>query len=506
MENLGAALLSLVQDPMLILMMIVGIVIGIVAGALPGLTMVAGMLMVLPFALQMDVGRALLLLFGIYIGGIYGGSITAILFNIPGDPMNVCTALDGYALNKKGRGGFALGLALLSSNLGGFLSAVVVVLAAPLLAAVALKFSAVEFFAILFFGLATVSILGTGSPSKSLLSLCVGLFLGTVGVEGITGTPRFTFGTELLAGGINFVPVLVGMFAVGEVLDMVSSRNHDVVVERDEAMAVSRRARLPNFRECWELKFTWLRSWLIGMFVGFIPAAGATVAAFLGYGLEKQVSRHPEEFGRGRPEGVAAGECANEASTGGAMLSLLSLGIPGSAATAIMLAVFMVKGLEPGPQIFVKMPELVSLVFAGMLVANILKFGIGWLFIKPMVRLMDVPKPVMAALILVLSFFGAFTVRNEILDVWMAMAAGVIGFFMRRFDFPTAPLVLGLILGPLAEDKFMTSMYSHHNDFSVFFTRPVSAVFIIAGIIALLLPVIRSWRQGNGSSTEGENE
>jgi putative tricarboxylic transport membrane protein len=254
-----------------------------------------------------------------------------------------------------------------------------------------------------------------------------------------------------------------------------------------------------TFSEFWSLKWTWVRSFIVGSVVGIIPAAGAAVASFIGYGIEQQTSKHPEKFGTGVPEGIAAPECANNASTGGAMIPLLTLGIPGSAATAVMLGVFLVQGIQPGPSIFINMPDTVFLIFAGGIIVNAIMFLLGRLMIVPMVKLMDIPKPIMAAFILVFSVFGAFSLRSNMLDVWVMIASGIVSYIMRRYNYPTAPLILGLILGPMAEDKFMTSMYAHHNDFTVFFTRPISGSLMVFALLLLFVPFIRRYfekRQG----------
>lgn len=486
--GISTALVQIFTDPLLFSMIVLGMVIGLISGALPGITMVVAMVLVLPFTLNMAIGPSIVVLFSIYCGGVFGGSIIAILFNIPGDPMNVCTCFDGHAMAKKGEGGKALSLALYASTLGGMLSALMVALVAPPVAELALKFSCVEFFAVVFLGLCAVSVIGESSVYLSITSLFIGIFLGTVGVESITGAARFTFASPFLIGGINWVAVLIGMFAVGEVLEMYSEKDVDLLGFKGFRLS---KPKAMKFKEFWELRWVWVRSYIVGSIVGIIPAAGAAVASFIGYGIEKQVSKHPEKFGTGVPEGIAAPECANNASTGGAMIPLLTLGIPGSAATAVMLGVFLVQGIQPGPSIFINMPEVVFLIFAGGIVVNALMFVLGRLMIVPMVKLMDIPKPIMSAFILVFSVIGAFSLRSNMLDVWVMVIAGLVSYIMRRYDYPTAPLVLGLILGPMAEDKFMTSMYAHGNDFSIFFTRPISGAIMVFSIILLFTPFLR---------------
>ncbi len=471
LANLGAGFVNAFQ-PVNLLMVVVGLAIGILAGVLPGITMLNSIVLVLPFTYLMGLVPALLLMIGIYCGGVFGGSITAILFNIPGDPMNVPTAWEGYPLNRQGQARYALGLAIMASAVGGLASALCLAFFAPPFARFALTFSTVEFFSVVVFGLASVSVLGHASATGALISLLAGMLLGTVGTEAQYGVERFSFGVPFLRTGVDFVTVLIGLFAVGEILDQLAG---PAAGSPAAPVATSAVPRLPLL-DLWPLRGSLVRGTAVGIAVGGLAGAGATVSSFVAYGLEKQVSREPERFGTGHAGGLVAAESANNGSTGGAMIHLLTLGIPGSAATAVMMGAFLVHGIQPGPLMFAQQPEAVYTIIAGMILANVFMIGLGFLAALAFVTLMRVPAPILNTFIIVFCFIGAYALRNDMADVWLTMLFGVLGFVMRRWDLPVPPMVMGIILGPMAEQYFLTSMVSHGNDLSVFVTRPMSAV------------------------------
>jgi len=459
-------------QPLNLAMIVAGLGVGILAGVLPGITMVNCIVLVLPFTYLMGIVPALLLMIGIYCGGVFGGSITAILFNIPGDPMNVPTAWEGYRLNRKGQARYALGLAIMASAVGGLASALVLAFLAPPFARFALTFSTVEFFSIVVFGLASVSVLGHASATGALISLLAGMLLGTVGTEPQYGVERFTLGVPFLRTGVDFVTVLIGLFAIGEILDQLAGPPAPPVAAGAVPRAVP---RLPLL-DLWPLRGPLARGTAVGIAVGGLAGAGATVSSFVAYGLERQVSRDRDRFGTGHAGGLVAAESANNGSTGGAMIHLLTLGIPGSAATAVMMGVFLIHGVQPGPLLFTRQPEQVYTLFAGMILANVLMIALGFVAAVGFAALMRVPAPVLNTLIVVFCFIGAFALRNDMADVWLTMLFGILGFVMRRWDLPVPPMVMGVILGPMAEQYFLTSMVSHANDPTIFLTRPVSAV------------------------------
>jgi len=483
--NLISGLIASLQ-PLNILMIIFGLFIGMVAGVLPGITMVNAIVLVLPFTYFMDITPAILLMVGIYCGGCYAGTITGILFNIPGDPMNVPQTWEGYVLNKKkGLGSLALGVAVTCSALGGFASGLIMTFASPPFIKFALKFSSVEFFAIVFFGLTSVVALAQKNILNAFISMIVGMFLATVGIDPHFGTFRFSFGLKLFESGIDFIIVMIGLFAIGEVLDLIETE--EVVKKTTEKV----KTNMPRPRHLWALKGSISRGLGIGTIIGFIPGAGAAIAAFVSYGFERQVSKNPEEFGSGSMAGLAAPETAANASTGGAMMSLLTLGIPGSAAAAVMLGAFKLKGINPGPLLFVSDPLLVYTIFAGFLLTNLIMLLMGISFAKLFAQLLRVPQAILGSFIVVFCSIGAFALRNDIIDVWIAMIFGVVGYIMRRLNLPVAPLILGLILGPLAEDYFRVSMILHDNNFLVFFTRPISGVIMMGSFAFVLYSLLK---------------
>lgn len=486
LELLGTGLAQ-TFDPLNFSMILVGLIIGILAGALPGITMLNAIVLVLPFTYLMGIVPSLLLMTSVYCGGVFGGSITGILFNIPGDPMNVPTTWEGYQLNKQGFVSKALGMAIMCSALGGFLSALIMTFVSPPFARVALSFSSCEYFAVVFLGLVSVVVIGTRSIGSALISLFIGMFLGTIGMDEIYGTPRFTFGSRIMETGINFTTVLIGLFAIGEVLDQLSAK-----VRGEGGVARTRpKTSLPGFQEIWALHNTILRGLGIGTVIGGIPGTGATVSSFVSYGVEKQVSKTPEKFGKGSWEGLAASETSINASTGGAMIPLLTLGIPGSGATAVMMGAFLLHGIQPGPLLFSKSPESVYTIFVGMLVCNLIMILAGLLTAKFFSELMRVPEHILSAFIICFCLLGAFALRNDMADVWFMAAFGIAGYFMRRYGLPIPPMILGIILGPLAEKYFLTTMIGAGNDLSVFFLRPVSGFIMIASIGLLLVPALR---------------
>lgn len=459
--------------------MLTGLAVGVIAGALPGISFVNAMAMALPFTYLMTPLVAMVFLGGIYAGGVFGGSISAILINIPGTPASLPSCWDGFPMTRRGEAGRALTLAITASAFGGIVSALLLTFGAPPFARVALAFDQPEFFAATFLGLISIIAIAKATPWISMVSLFCGVAIGSVGVDPLYGLPRLTFGIPALQNGINFVVVMIGLFALCEVLEMLGQSSHG------QATISSVRLRLPSMRDLWSLKGPALRGTGIGCMIGVIPGAGATVGAVIAYGVEKQVSPRGAEFGTGVEAGLIAPEAAKNATTGAAMIPLLTLGIPGSAATAIMLAALVLHGVTPGPLLFTTQTDMVYAIFASLLLANLCMIGAGVVVARGFSQLMKVPPTVLGAFIVVLSVVGAYGVRNNIADVYICLSFGVIGYLMKRYDFPSAPLVLGVILGPLAERYFMTSLANYDNDLTIFFTRPISGT--ILGFAALFV-------------------
>lgn len=466
----------------------IGLVLGMLVAVLPGLTLVMGVVLALPFTYKMGVGPALILLTAMYVAGTYGGAITAILFRIPGEPMDVPLLWDGYEMTRKGLAALALGWALMAALVAGLISSVVMVALTQPIAKIALSFSSPEFFAVVFFGLASVVTLSGASLVNSLISLCLGLLIATVGVDSIYGAERFAFGMPFLQDGIEFLLVMVGAYGIGEVLTRMEAGFAATHAKAGDSRFLT---ALPRMAEMLRMKATFIRGTLVGILVGIVPGAGATVSSFVAYGIEHQYGKNGKALGSGAPEGIVAAKSAATASVGGAFVPLLAMGIPGSGATAIILAAFLLHGIQPGPQVFVKSPELIHLVFATVFAATIGKCILGYFAIKPLCKVLDAPEAIISAFVVVFCFVGAFAQRNSLPDLYVMAAFGLLGYLFERFKFPLAPLVLGTILGPLAENNFMTTMVSFDNDWTVFFTRPISGVILALSIAGLAWPVAR---------------
>lgn len=485
MEQFLAAFGAIFQ-PINFLLLVGGSIVGVVFGMIPGLQNVTALSILLPFTFAMAPTQAFILMVAIYTAGVFGGSITAILYNIPGAPENAATTFDGHPLALKGRAAEALGTAIACSALGGLFSTFVLIFAAPQIAPVALKFGPPEYFGLIFFTLCVIALM-TDAVIKSIISALLGLFFATVGLSGITGQPRFTFGNEHLLGGFDFVVLVVGVFAVAEVFARAERelRGKAAVVEASRLSA-----RLPRLRDFLEMKGTIVRSSLLGTFIGILPALGAAAAAFMAYGMERRLSKTPEKFGTGILRGVAAPESANNASVGGALIPLLTLGIPGSSSTAVMLGAFLVFGLQPGEALFRNQGGLVNMIYVAMLLTNALILVIGVVSIPWCARFMRTPFAYLAPAIIVLCAIGAYTVRANIADVWSMFAFGVFGYVLNRFGFSVPIFVMAFILGDIGESAFLRSMMLFDNDFLQFFSRPISGALMGLSVLVIFWAMI----------------
>jgi putative tricarboxylic transport membrane protein len=468
----------------------VGVVVGTAIGVLPGIGPVTTVAMLVPLTFGMNPTAALIMLAGIYYGSQYGGSTTAILINTPGETSSVMTCLDGYQMARQGRAGPALGMAAIGSFVAGTASVILLMLLARPLIRVALEFGPAEYFAIMLLALLTLGGLTGESVTKGLLMAAFGLLLGTVGGDPMTGTPRFTFGVPTLLDGLDFLPVTIGLFAVAEVL---TAAMRPVA---QEVYAPPIRGILPSRADWWACRWTLPRASLLGFVVGVLPGAGATLASILAYLTEKRLSRHPERFGTGVIEGVAAPETANNAASGGALVPLLTLGVPGSGTTAIMLGALMLWGLRPGPLLFEKNPELVWGLIASMYIGNVLLLVLNLPLIGLWVRLLSVPPRILMPLILLFCLTGTYAVSANLFDLWVTVAFGVVGFLLQRYGYPVAPIVLGLILGPMLETHFRRALIVSRGDYGIFVQRPISAALLVVAALYLLLPLLaRAWRR-----------
>ena len=392
---------------------------------------------------------------------------------------------------RKGQAAKALGWTIFAALIGGLFSAVIMVTLSEPVAKFALTFSTPEYFAIVLFGLTSVVALGGGSLTNAFISLFFGLLIATVGVDATYGTPRFAFGSPILMDGIEFLTVMVGAYGVGEVLTRLGEGFTTVPVETVGSM----KTRMPSVKEALRIAMTFSRSSILGTIIGIVPGAGATIASFVTYGVEAQYGKRKEEMGTGIPEGIVAPQAAATASVGGALIPLLTLGIPGSGATAVILGAFLLHGIQPGPQVFITSADMVYTVFASLFLGIILMCVIGYFAIKPLVKILDFPESIVSTFIMLLCFIGAFSIRNSISDLWLMVAFGVVGYVFEKIKFPIAPMVLGTILGPMAESSFMTTMISFQNDWTIFFCRPISGIIMAFTVIALVLPMMRKYRE-----------
>ena len=477
---------SLFTDPIGIAVFIGGLVGGLVFGAIPGLSLLTLAAVLLPFSAWLKPEHAIMLYGVIYVSGVYGGAITAILFNIPGSVENAPTAFDGYPMTRKGEAGKAIGFAVTCSAVGGTISAVLMMMATAPIANFAIStFGPIEVFAVIFFGLTVVAGVGTGSLSKGWLSLLFGLFLGTIGQDPVGATPRFTFGSLYLSGGISFVPLILGFFAVAEVF----IQGHRVATGTHSSSSVS--VSYPSLLEFWSMKIAVVRSAVIGWFCGLLPGVGATLAAFISYNEAVRWSKQPEKFGKGEPEGVVAAETANNAATGAAMIPLLALGLPGGALTAIMIGVFNMHDMEIGPLIMLEAHDLVWVLFASIFWASLAILALGVVEAKGIVHLLRIPFPILAPCILIFATIGTYALRASIVDVYVMFGAGILGFLMRKTNYSIPAVVMGLILGQIGENVFSQAMVMV--DYSVIglFDTWVSGGCLLGGFLTIFFLLYR---------------
>ena len=469
--------------------LLAGVFIGLIAGATPGISGTMMVAILLPLTFGLGPLTALVLMTAIYATAVFSGSITAILFRTPGAPEAAATVFDGYEMTKQGRPHEALGHAMFASFLGGTFGAIVFLLAAPQLARVALKFGSPEIFALILFTMVAVASIGGANMLKGLLCSFFGLFLATVGMDVITGTYRYTFGVPILAAGVSFIPAILGLFAVSEALRMVQG-----AVSKTRAIQKVKTV-LPRLSMIKRLLPIYLRSGPLGVFIGALPGVGATTASFVSYATAVRFSKEPEKFGTGIPEGIAAPETANNAAAMGAMVPMLSLGIPGSATTAVMLAAIILHGLRPGPFLFIREPGFVGAIMLTAIIANILIIAVSPIFIRFFTRVFRLPIGVLGTVILMLCVVGGFAMRNNIADVWMVFLFGIVGYVLERHKFPLAPVIIGLVLGQLFEQEFRRSLILAHGSPMTFFTRPIATSIIAISLLTLLVPLFRALRR-----------
>jgi putative tricarboxylic transport membrane protein len=481
--NLGTAFVALL-DWQVILVMVVGVILGILGGATPGISPATAVALLVPFSYTMEAKLALILLVAIYQAANYGGSITAVLINAPGTPAAAATCFDGYPLSQQGKAGKGLGVALLASSLGGIFGAIILIFFCVPLARAALKFSPAAYFGLAIFGLATVASLGGGNLLKAVVAVLVGLLIKTIGLDPISGIYRFTFGSDLLYDGFALIPALMGLFAVSVVFEKVEKwTGLDRALEKIDS-------KLPTFEEIWKIKGCILRSSIVGTIIGIFPGAGATIASFISYDMAKRTSKEPEKFGKGTLEGVAASEAANSSSVGGALIPLLALGIPGSATDAVLIGAFVLHDLVPGPLLFRDHPSIVYGIFASLLAANLLVLLMGLYGNRVFIKMVTVSDAVLYPFILVVALIGTYSVNNSLFDTGSCIGFGIVGWILKRYGYPLAPVVLGIVLGKLIEYSFRRGVIM--GGYSVFFTDKLAFVVLLLAMLSLFYPLIRA--------------
>ena len=481
------AALNMIFVPLNLLGLAFGVAVGIAFGCMPGLSVNMGLALLFPLAFSFQGIGGILMLLGIYCGAIYGGSISAILLKTPGTPASVATTLDGYPMaTKLKQPGRALGLSTMASMFGGVFSTICLILLAPQLAKFALQFSKPEYFALAIFGLSIITSVSSGSVVKGIMGGLFGLFLATVGIDDMSGTVRFTMDTTYFLGGVSFIPVLIGVFAFAQVLASIEDYHQSPQSEPIKFLDKV----LPSWADIKKVFVTLVRSSTIGTFIGCVPGTGGDIASFVSYDQAKRWSKNSANFGNGEPEGVAAPEAGNNAVSGGAFIPVLTLGIPGDGATAIMMGALMVQGLQPGPLLFVEKAPDVYAIFIGLLLANIIMGIMGFSLIRLFAKVVNVPVHILLPIIVMMTFVGTYSYNNSINDVYLMVASGFVGYFLNKLGFSMSAIIIGIILGSMAEQNFVGSLIMSDGNFNIFFTRPICLFFLVAAALSLLSPVI----------------
>lgn len=493
---------SIILTPINILYCFIGVLIGTLIGVLPGIGAAGTIAILLPATYGASPVSAIIMLAGIYYGGEYGGSTSSILLNIPGESSSVVTCFDGYQMARQGRAGAALGIAAFGSFIGGTFSLIGLMLIAPPLANFAIKFGPPEYFSLICLGITMLIYLTSGSMFKAFLMAVFGIIAGCVGLDPTAGIPRFTFGIIDFFDGIGIVPVIMGLFGISEVLINIEKEGGAKDVYKAKIKGL-----LPKAKDWAESKWSIFRGALIGFFLGTLPGGGALISSFISYAVEKRCSKHPEKFGKGAIEGVAGPETANNAAVGGAFVPLLTLGIPGNVVTAVLLGALMIHGVSPGPLLIQRNPDVFWGVIASMYIGNIMLLILNLPLIGIWVKLLQVPYKILFPLIILFCLVGAYSVNWSTVDIYIMIISGILGYFMRKFDYEGAPLILGFILGRLLEIALRQSLLMSHGKFSIFFTRPVSAIFLVGVlflIISNFIPGLRIKRIKLAEKAEGK--
>jgi len=483
-QNLGLGF-SVALAPGVLWYGFIGCLVGTLVGVLPGVGPLAGISLLLPVTYGLDATRALVMLAGIYYGAMYGGSTTSILMRIPGEAASVMTCIDGYAMARKGRAGPALAIAAVGSYVAGTVSVVALMFLAPPLAAFALRFGPPEYFSLLLLGLLVLAYMNTASMLKGLAMAGLGLLLGMIGIDQMSGYFRFAYGVTELADGIGVVPVAVGLFGLAEILLTAGQK------QPPEVIRPRLRDLLPSRQEWREAHLPIWRGTGLGFLIGIIPGSAHVISTFVSYAIERKISKRPEEFGQGAVAGVAGPESANNAAASGAFVPMLALGVPGAPVAALLLAAMMVHGVSPGPLLIEQDPRLFWGFIASMYVGNVILLVLNLPLVGLFVNVLRVPYPVLYPIVLVCSILGVYAVNRSLMDVWIMLAMGVLGYVLRKLAFETAPIVLGLVLAPMVELSLRQSLAMSGGSYAIFITRPISVILLAIGLILVVLALRR---------------
>lgn len=469
--------------------MLVGVLVGMMVGSLPGLTATLAIAILIPLTFSMEPLVALGIMAGIYNGSMYAGAIPAILLNIPGTPSSIVTTFDGHPMAQQGNAAYALRIACWSSAIGGAVSAVSLMLFAPMLVKVTLLFGPAEYFWIAVFGMASIAVLLGKDPIKGLLSACIGLLIGTVGLDTVTGEQRLTWGSPNLIDGIDLLVILTGLYAIPPSILMIEK----AILKPFDVAQITSKPENGFFKNYKKFIPTWIRGSLIGIGVGILPGTGGSMAAFINYNATVRASNDPDSFGKGNPLGVAAAECGNNADNSAAMIPSLVLGVPGSGVAAVILAGLLVHGLKPGPQLFSETPDVVFGFMWQMLFTSLMLFIVGGeIATRVFAQVMRLPQPILAPMILCLAFVGIYALSNGMFNVWLMFAFGLLGYSLNRLNFPVAPIVLGLILGDLAEQNLRLTLLISQGEWAALFKNPLSIVIALLTFFILTIPIYKS--------------
>lgn len=496
--------LSIAASPEAFLFLLIGAFVGMIVGLFPGFGPAAGIAVLIPLTFGLEPTIAIIMLAGIYYGSMYGGTITSILINTPGESATVASTLDGYPLAQKGRAGPALVMQAIASFFGGTIGVILITALAPSLAGFAASFGPSEYFLIISVGLLMLTTMMGDNKFKGFISALIGFAIGTVGVDVMSGQQRFTFGSPELIGGVYFVAVAIGLFGVGELLHCILNGQH---LQPAKRLRISFRDKefWPTRRDFSESKFTFWRGSGIGFLAGVLPGSGATLGSIIGYSVEKKIAKDPEKFGKGEMRGLVAPEAANNAASAGAMVPLLSLGIPGSGATAVLLGAFMMWGLQPGPLLIVNDPGFVWGLIASMYLGNMILIALSIFAIPLFVKFLDIPYVHVVPVIVLLCVIGAFAINASIIETWILVISGVIGFAMKKYGYSPAATVLALVLGSMAEETFLQTYIISQGTMSLFWDRPVSLVLSLVLLSVIAVPVFISIKSWLKTSKEAKN-